>query len=384
MVVDAALLERAGELKRELVEFSQQPRYERAVSRFLEEYGGGTAVFDEQRMMLLWDSFVLEHKLANGRTVVEQFVDASPGLSGPEREMLLGWRDVVQGPFEVERRDGAALLVTNLVDDLSYRVRSNMGTAVFRQMPRRSYLIARIVAVGDEWMLSGPTSVLKPSERAFAYQLALDMALRTPEAVFRNPEKLELAWQQQLAERERFIRFFGTDQVVISGDQAEERLNAFYAFCREEVLRTLPQSRRSRRRGDADAPLVELPADLLDAETVALIHDETDGLGFYADFGLVDEAFANPDLIRRRRWREQVSSYLRDDTVEPMVLRRLADRDPANATLVFRRVLKRPRFDWTRDGEELMREAKPDYYARPPRPRMSPVSERLAAFVERA
>jgi hypothetical protein len=141
MVVDAALLERAGELKRELVEFSQQPRYERAVSRFLEEYGGGTAVFDEQRMMLLWDSFVLEHKLANGRTVVEQFVDASPGLSGPEREMLLGRRDVVQGPFEVERRDGTALLVTNLVDNLSYRVRSNMGTAVFRQMPRQAGLL---------------------------------------------------------------------------------------------------------------------------------------------------------------------------------------------------------------------------------------------------
>lgn len=109
MVVDAALLERAGELKRELVEFSQQPRYERAVSRFLEEYGGGTAVFDEQRMMLLWDSFVLEHKLANGRTVVEQFVDASPGLSGPEREMLLGRRDVVQGPLRggTPRRHGA-------------------------------------------------------------------------------------------------------------------------------------------------------------------------------------------------------------------------------------------------------------------------------------
>lgn len=202
--------------------------------------------------------------------------------------------------------------------------------------------------------------------------------------MFRNPEKLELAWQQQRTERERFIRFFGTDQVVIPGDQAQERLNAFYAFCREEALRTLPQPRRSRRRGDADAPLVELPADLLDAETVALIHDETDGLGFYAEFGLVDEAFANPDLVRRRRWREQVSSYLRDDTVEPMVLRRRADRDPANAILVFRRVLKRPRFDWTRDGEELMRGAKPDYYARPPRPRVSPVSERLAAFVERA
>ncbi|MEU4564327.1 hypothetical protein AB0F72_38595 [Actinoplanes sp. NPDC023936] len=47
-----------------------------------------------------------------------------------------------------------------------------------------------------------------------------------------------------------------------------------------------------------------LPPDLTDAETVAIIYDETDGLGFYAEFGLVEEAFANPDLLRCRRWRE--------------------------------------------------------------------------------
>jgi hypothetical protein len=116
---------------------------------------------------------------------------------------------------------------------------------------------------------------------------------------------------------------------------------------------------------------------------LALIYDETDGLGFYADFGLVGEAFTNPGLLRRRRWREQALSYLEDESVEPMVLRRLADRDPEKATVVFRRLLKRPRFDWNRDGEKLMREVKPGYYDRPPRPRVSPLSERLAEFAER-
>ena len=67
---------------------------------------------------------------------------------------------------------------------------------------------------------------------------------------------------------------------------------------------------------------------MTDAETVALIYDETDGLGFYAEFGLVQEAFANPDLLRRRRWRELTLSYVDDDSVEPTVLRRLADQIP--------------------------------------------------------
>ncbi|WP_203836617.1 hypothetical protein [Winogradskya humida] len=374
-MVDPEILERAGNLKGELVAFSQQPRYDRAASEFLDRYGSGSEELDEQRLILLWDCFVLEHKLVNGRTVVEQFVAANPQLPEAEREMLLGWRDVVQGPFEVLRRDGPALLVQSLVDELTYRVRSNMGPGIFRRTPRGSFLIARLVAVGDEWMLSGPITLLRAADRDIAYGLAMDMALRTPEAVFRNPDKLALAWKQQRADRDRFVRFFGADLVVVPGEQAQDRLNAFYAFCREEILG------RPEPDGPPAGVAVTLPPAMVDSDTVALIYDETDGIGFYAEFGLVAQAFANPDLLRRRRWREHTLEYLHDDSVEPMVLRRLAEQDPEKATIVFRRLLKRPKFEWSRDGENLLREVKPDYYTRPPRPHVSPVSERLAAFV---
>jgi hypothetical protein len=267
--------------------------------------------------------------------------------------------------------------VVNLVDELSYRVRSNMGPAVFRRMPPRSFLIARLVPVGDEWMLSGPSSVLGPAERDVAYRSALSRALRTPEAVFRNPEKLALAWEQQRTDRERFIRFFGADLVVVSGAEAQDRLDSYYAFCRAEALRSAPSG--SSGPAGAGGSLVVLPAELVESETVAFIYDEPDGLGFYAEYGLAEEAFADPDLVRRRRWREQVLSYLHDDSVEPMVLRRLAAPDPALAGMVWRRVLKRPRFEWERDGEALLREFKADYFTREPRPRVSPVSARLAA-----
>lgn len=377
--MQAELFSRAGDLKRELVAFSQQQRYAREARRVMAEHGVGGGVFDEHRVLMVWDFFVLEHQLSDGRTVVEEFVDAHPELPEAERVMLLGWRDVVQGPFEVQGRDGPVLVVVNLVDELTYRVRSNVGPSVFRQMPRRSFLITRLVPVSEEWMLSGSTSVLRPAERAVAYRLALTMALQTPEAVFRNPEKLALAWEQQRADRERFVRFFGADLVVVRGDEAEQRMNAYYDFCRDELSSDVAPR---RKRTPVGGPSVQLPADMVEAETVALIYDETDGLGFYAEFGLVAEAFADPALVRRRRWREQVLSYLHDDSVEPMVLRRLAEPDADNASTVLGRVLKRPKFEWHRDGEELLRQVKPGYFARPPRPRVSPVSERLAAFAQ--
>jgi hypothetical protein len=88
--------------------------------------------------------------------------------------------------------------------------------------------------------------------------------------------------------------------------------------------------------------------------------------------------------LRRRRYREQVLSYLRDDSLEPRVLRRLAERDSERAGVVFRRLLKRPTFDWASDGEVLLRTYKPAYFERVPRPHVSPVSERLAAYASRS
>lgn len=380
MVVED-LVERAGELKRQLVEFSQQPRYDRPFREMLAGLGDDAELRHEDQAILLWDSFLLEHRLRDGRTVVEQFVDARPDLSPRDRQMLLGWRDVVSGVFEVERRDRDALILVNLVDDLTYRTRSTAGRSVFRRTPKRSFLLARLVAVGDEWVFSGPMSVLRPAERKVAAQLALQMSLRSPKAVCRNPEKLARAWELQREERQRFVRFFGTDLVVVPGNQAQQRLDEFYVFRQEEILRENPEA--ARRASGTPAPMIELPPELVEAETVAFIYDEDDGLDFLAEFGLVEKAFADPDLLRRRRYREQVLSYLHDDSVAPMVLRRLADRDPDKATTLFRRLLRRPRFDWVRDGEKLLRSAKPGHFSQPRLPTITPVGERLAAYADR-
>src|SRR3954447_10049075 len=83
-----SLLDRAAELKRQLVEYSQSGRYSRAFRQMLAEHGEDAELWDEERAILLWDSFLLEHRLRDGRTVVEQFVDARSDLSLEDRELL--------------------------------------------------------------------------------------------------------------------------------------------------------------------------------------------------------------------------------------------------------------------------------------------------------
>ena len=88
-----------------------------------------------------------------------------------------------------------------------------------------------------------------------------------------------------------------------------------------------------------------------------------EGLSFYPDYHLLEELFSNPALISCRRYRETLSGFLADPDISPEVLRRLAVRDPAKASTVFARLLKRKRgFRWETDGEQLLRQRKPGYF----------------------
>lgn len=383
MATTADLVARSGDLKRELVEYAQQPRYHRAFREVLLAYDLESVLADDQKMVMVMDHFVLQHRLRDGRTVVEQFVDSRPDLPEAERELLLGWRDVVEGVFEVHRRAGDVLVVENLIDDLTYRVRSTMGPAVFRRMPRRSFIITRLVPLGDEWLISGATSVFSARDRAHIYRIAAEFALRQPALIFRNPDKLARGWELQHAERDRFVRFFGTDLIVLPGDQLADQMSQYQEFSRKEILASLPASDRTRR---ADTPTVGFVADpdLVESETVGVIYDEMEGLNFYAEFGLVEAVFADPTLLRRRLYKQRLLDYLGDDTVSPLPFRRLADRDPDRASLLFQKLLRRPGFNWRRDGEDLLRERKADFYDLPQQPSISPVSDRLARYVPRS
>jgi hypothetical protein len=85
-----------------------------------------------------------------------------------------------------------------------------------------------------------------------------------------------------------------------------------------------------------------LPADLCDADTVGVIYDEVEGLNYFANFGLVQAAFANPELAADREHRRAVLGYLKEPSISPLPLRRLAEPDPERASRVFRQVLRRP------------------------------------------
>jgi len=374
----AVLIERSAELKRDLVDFACSPRLERSLAAAMVE--AGLEEVEEADAIGTIDRFALQYRLPDGKTVVDRFVASRPDLDAADREMLLGWRDPVEGIFEIRGKDGDAIILLNLLDDLEYRTYSNMGRAVFRRLPRGGFLHARLVPirpVPDAWLVSGMMSPYPKSGAAPIARAALQAATRRPELVFRNPEKIEQGWQQMREDRAAFVEFFGGDELVLPPAEAEERLNVFYRHRQEAALARQPARRRPRNLPGLDVPAFELPPGLAEADSIGIIYDETDGLNFYPDYGMLHDLFGDPALAADRRYADALRGYLRSETIAPLPLQRLAAAHLDTVDAVFRKILRRRDFIWAEHGEALMRRRKAWYYRREPRPGVTVIGDRL-------
>ncbi|MGW3956590.1 hypothetical protein ACWEKM_38105 [Streptomyces sp. NPDC004752] len=375
------LIERSAELKGQLVAFGQSARFDRWLTPLLLEAAGPERQLDEGEAIRIIDHFLLRYRLPDGATVVDRFVAGRKDLTAADREMLLGWRDPVEGIFEIQRKDGAAVVLLNLVDDLEYRTYSNVGRAAFRGVPKGSFLHTCLVpvhSVAGAWLVSGAMSSYPKSSATEIAQMALHLATSRPELVFRNPEKIEQGWQRMREDRAAFIEFCGGDELVLPPAEAEDLLNAYYRHRQEAAVARQPSRARGRRVPGLDLPLFELPRELAESHTIGVIYDQVDGLNFYADYGMLRDLFADPALAGRRQHQDLLRTYLREESITPLPIRRLAAAYPEAADTVFRKLLRKPGFTWSEDGEALLRRRKPWYYANEPRPGVSAIGDRLS------
>ena len=80
----AFLIERSAELKRDLVRFAQSPRFERWLVPAMLEAADSDGELDEAELIGVIDRFALQHRLPDGKTVVDRFVASRPDLTAAD------------------------------------------------------------------------------------------------------------------------------------------------------------------------------------------------------------------------------------------------------------------------------------------------------------
>jgi len=332
---------------------------------------------------------------AGGLAGAERFLGARRGLSRADRELILDWAsNNVRGVFEVRaiaRRDsaGTAVVALNLVDDLDYRVyglgiQGNTGTRGNTGQEQGGFFAGTLLPLADDdsaWLASGDEITYPKSDARPVARLAIDLATREPDLVFRNQEKANQGWAYMRRDREEFIAFFGGDELVLPTGEAEGRLNSYYKMRRDSAL-----AARGRHRAVSDAgeTTFVMPDGFFEFDTVGIIYDELDGFVVVPEYGMLLEMFADPGLAADPARANVLRAYLREDTIPPLPLRRMAARFPGNADAVFQRVLGNRSFTWERNGTSLLKKRKPGYFAAEQTPGVAVLSDRAMTLARGA
>jgi len=294
-------------------------------------------------------------------------------LTRADQQMLLSWQDdAVHGVFEITARGGGAVAALNLVDDLEYRVYGlppQIAPGMFM-----SGTLLPLTADDEAWLPSGAETAHAASDARQVARLAIDMATREPELVFRNPDKVKQGWEHMRRDREEFLAFFGTDELVLPTVEAQGQLNAYYKR-RQDAARAARG--RHRAVSESGETTFVMPEGFFEFDTVGIIYDEVDGFVVVPEYGMLRAMFADPALAGDRDHANVLRAYLREDTIPPLPLRRLAAARPDNADAVFRRVLGNRSFTWRQHGDALLRKRKPGYYETEPLPSVAVLSDRV-------
>ena len=322
---------------------------------------------------------------AGGLAAAERFIGMERGLSRADRDLVLDWvGNNVRGVFEVRaiaRRDsaGEAVIGLNLVDDLDYRI-YGLATVV----EQGSFFAGTLLPLAEDdsaWLVAGDEIGYPKADARQVARLAIDLATREPDLVFRNQEKAQQGWTYMRRDREEFVTFFGGDELVLPTVEAEGRLNAYYKMRRDSAL-----AARGRHRAVSDTgeTTFVMPEGFFEFDTVGVIYDELDGFVVVPEYGMLRAMFADPSLAADPLHANVLRAYLREDALPPLPLRRMAAEFPGNVDAVFRRVLGNRTFTWSQNGIGLLKKRKPGYYDTDPTPCVAVLSDRVMALARGA
>jgi hypothetical protein len=141
---------------------------------------------------------------------------------------------------------------------------------------------------------------------------------------------------------------------------------------------------RHRAVSDTGETSFVMPEGFFEFDTVGIIYDELDGFVVVPEYGMLRAMFADPSLAADPLHANVLRAYLREDTIPPLPLRRMAAAFPGNVDAVFRRVLGNRAFTWNQNGIGLLKKRKPGYYDAEPAPGVAVLSDRVMALARGA
>jgi hypothetical protein len=292
---------RAKQLKQALLEFVLDAEGDLAIAletysaqhlnRFTKSHYQGTAQTD-----LIVDRF-LTQGYVNDQTPLDLFLAAHSDLNPADRQLLVQWTQSFTGLFLVEKTVGEdGFELKNWLTAKQYLVKS-VGLQPSEQIARLKpgeIVLTRIAPLSDsEWMLFSSLVLMgKLGKPKLAVAIGNFRQHYSEDLYGDAPELLEEAWRSVEQYHQEWLDFFGSEEVILPGYQANKKLQHF----QEQVT----QRRLAAAGIDKTQSLTDLAnqADLSDAEVAQAKQELKDLEKTMAERSLPSQASSESAMVR--------------------------------------------------------------------------------------
>lgn len=390
----STILERANELKDNLVDFVYEAEGELAVA--LEKYAAFHASkdrYDIKQQNLIVDTFLTEGKV-DEKTPLELFIENEPDLTQSDRELLRKWQHNFTGLFEITEISERSFKLMNWLTAKHYEVFLSDRTpeAEMKRWKQGDILLTRIAPMSDrDWMFFSDCLIKgKLGKPKLAIAIG-EFKKNYKESLYGDaPELLEEAWESVAEYHKEFVDFFGSDHLTLPGYELNQKIAELQTKMTqkrfaaagidgskslEEIIKesgtseeeiteaatefgatpeTVSEAIKNKEKFSMVTPKVELPPEIKKAEKVTAFSHPRWGQMLIPTYRKFTEILESPEPQERENCELLVRKYLEDPQINYFIWQQLKQEYPIALEKVLQATLKNPSFSLERDLEATL------------------------------
>jgi hypothetical protein len=347
---------------------------------------------DPGQQKLLIHRFAIEGEV-DGKTPIELFLATQTDLSIKDRQLIGKWQRSFVGLLGIVQIFPNGLEVMNWLTAKHYRIQFTDATAqmAMSRLKVGEVIIAQIGQIVDiDWVILSPWLALGRLGRPKLAVAVGAFRQNYPHYLYSDaPDELAAAWESVAVYHDRFVEFFGADEITLSGHQLQTRIGEFQSWMVEKQLETAGIDRSQlhsdlkvdgevsteelqtltdtlgltsahtspqplTKPGQMVSPKVDIPPQLKAAAAVTALSHHYWGQMFLVDYPRLKALLAPRDPQYLPADLNFFRKCLADPVLNAAVWRRLAAQFPQQLQIAIGQALELPDFNLATDLDSIL------------------------------
>ena len=217
-------LKELNDVIKELAEFIQNDEF---VKPDFEEY---IKTVNGMNLQSACFNYIFERNL-NNKSILTLYLENTKKIPASTKKIVKALMASMSSIFEVKRVLQNGFDLNNIINEKTYSVVSLVKMTSFRGIGAGQYVVARIFKFEKAYYLLEISGVLPSSRKDDALRYSVAKIIQNPELVYLdNPEKQKEIEKEVKDIYDKFIDFFGTDEIVTTNRHADDLIGAFNDF----------------------------------------------------------------------------------------------------------------------------------------------------------